>query len=448
MIYSFLKILVRIALRIFFRKVSIHKTIDLPTTGPLIIVGNHPNTFMDPLILASLFKQQVGFLGNASIFVHPVVNAIFAFFKVIPVYRDKDVAPGEKIDNEKTFKDCYKFLESNGSLMMFPEGTSYHELKLRKIKTGGARIALSVEKRNNFELDVQILPIGLYYSDPSRFRSKIYVNTGELIAVKDFEAAYHVDEVEGVHALTETIKKSLETLTITTADKEQEALFFKVKRIYKKELIKKLNADKQEEFELTKEIANAIQYFKVTFPNKYEEIKAQIDRCHQLMDEFQTTASHTAPLRNRLKKYVILVLGSSYLLAGFPVYVYGLLQNFLPYRTPYWLSKKFTKEPEYYAPIRMSLGIVVFPIYYFLSFLLFDTYVSSDPWLVSLYAGSLPLSGYFVLHYYQFFQSGLSFLKIHSFINRKKDQVQELELLKASISSALDEARAIYLKRL
>ncbi|UXX79427.1 1-acyl-sn-glycerol-3-phosphate acyltransferase [Reichenbachiella carrageenanivorans] len=440
--------MVQIALRIFYRKVSIHKAVDLPSTGPLIIMGNHPNTFMDPLIIATLFKQQVGFLGNASIFIHPIINAIFAFFKVIPVYRDKDVAPGEKIDNEKTFRDCYKFLENNGSLMMFPEGTSYHELKLRKIKTGGARIALSAEKRNQFELGVHIMPVGLYYSDPSKFRSKIYVNTGELIAVKDFEEAYHADEVAGVYALTESIKKSLEALTITTEDKEQEALFFKVKRIYKKELIKKLNAGKQEEFELTKEIANAIQYFKVTFPNKYEGIKAQIDRCHQLMDEFRTTASHTAPLRNRLKKHIILALGSLYLLAGFPVYVYGLLQNFLPYRTPYWLSKKFTKEAEYYAPIRMSLGIVVFPIYYFLSTLLFYSFVPSDLILTSCYVVSLPLSGYFVLHYYQFFQSGLSFLKIHNFINRKRDQAKELEQLKRSISTALDEALAIYLKRL
>ncbi|WP_422359970.1 1-acyl-sn-glycerol-3-phosphate acyltransferase [Reichenbachiella sp.] len=447
MIYNFLKIIVKVALRIFFRKVSIHKAIELPTNGPLIIVGNHPNTFMDPLILATLFKQRVGFLGNASIFVNGIVNTIFAYFRVIPVYRDKDVAPGEKIDNEKTFRDCYKFLEDSNSLMLFPEGTSYHELKLRKIKTGGARIALSVEQKNDFDLGVKIIPIGLYYSNPSKFRSKIYVNSGELIDVKDFREVYQKDEVAGVQALTQRIKEALESLTITTEDKEQEDLFFKIKRIYKDQLIKRLDS-KEEEFQLTKEIANAIQYFKVSFPNKFETIKTKIDRCSQLLDEFQTTASRTKPLQSRLKKMSILVSGSLYLIAGFPIYVYGMIQNLLPFRAPYWLAKTFTKEVEYYAPIMMSLGIVIFPAYYGLSFFIFDSKVSSNPLTISLYLASLPLSGYYVLHYYSFFRSGLSFLKIHNFINPKKDLLKELEELKVSIFEELDQARDIYLKRL
>lgn len=447
MIYNFLKIVVKVALRIFFRKVSIHKAIELPTKGPLIIVGNHPNTFMDPLILATLFKQRVGFLGNASIFINSAVNAIFAYFRVIPVYRDKDVAPGEKIDNEKTFRDCYKFLEGNNSLMLFPEGTSYHELKLRKIKTGGARIAFSVEKKNEFNLGVKIIPIGLYYSNPSKFRSKIYVNTGELIEVSDYKETYEKDEIAGVQALTQQIRKSLESLTITTEDKEQEDLFFKVKRIYKDQLVKKIR-NKQEEFELTREIANAIQYFKVSFPNKFDSIKTKIDRCSQLLDEFQTTPNRTKPLQSKLHKYSILLSGTLYLIAGFPVYLYGLIQNLIPFRAPYWLATKFTKEVEYYAPIMMSLGIVIFPVYYGLSFFAFDRQVSTDPLILSLYLSSLPLSGYYVLHYYNFFRSGLSFLKIHNFINPKKDLLKELEELKISIFEELDQARDIYLKRL
>lgn len=436
------------ALRIFFRKVSIHKEIELPTKGPLIIVGNHPNTFMDPLILATLFKQRVGFLGNASIFVHPLVNAIFSFFRVIPVYRDKDVAPGARIDNEKTFRACYKFLEEKNTLMLFPEGTSYHELKLRKIKTGGARIALSVEKRNNFDLDLKIIPIGLYYSNPSRFRSKIYVNVGKLIAVKDFEKSYLEDEITGVQELTKSIKNSLEKLTITTQDKEQEDLFIKVKRIYKEQLITKFGQRKDEEFELTREIANAIQYFKVSLPGKYEYIKSKIDRCNQLLDEFQTSTRYTAPVRNKLKEYGILFSGALYLIAGFPLYLYGLIQNLLPFRLPYWLAKRFTKEPEYYAPIMMSLGIIVFPLYYLISYFALGTRIAPDPLLLSLYLASLPLSGYYVLHYYNFFQAGITFLKVHNIISPKKDLMKELEQLKISIFEELDEARTIYLKRL
>ncbi|MEO9964802.1 MAG: 1-acyl-sn-glycerol-3-phosphate acyltransferase [Reichenbachiella sp.] len=438
----------KIALRIFFRKVVIHKSEPLPSHGPLIIVGNHPNTFMDPLILATLFKQRVGFLGNASIFINSAVNAIFSYFSVIPVYRDKDVEPGARIDNEKSFRACYKFLEDKNTLMLFPEGTSYHELKLRKIKTGGARIALSVEKRNDFNLGLRIIPIGLYYSNPSKFRSKIYVNVGELISVKDFQEKYLQDEITGVQELTKSIKKALEKLTITTIDKEQENLFFKVKRIYKEHLISKQDRKKQKEFELTQEIANAIQYFKLTLPNRYEYIKSKIERCNLLLDEFQTSAKYITPMKNRLKQYGILVSGSLYIILGFPLYLYGLLQNLLPFRLPYWLAKKFTKETEYYAPIMMSLGIIVFPAYYLASYLLLGVKVAPDPILITIYLVSLPVSGYFVLHYLNFFQAGIAFLKIHGIITPKKDLRKELESLKISIFDELDEARKIYLNRL
>lgn len=448
MIYGFLKIVVKIALRIFFRKVSINKAVELPDKGPLIIVGNHPNTFMDPLILATLFKQRVGFLGNASIFVNSFVNVIFDFFNVIPVYRDKDVAPGARIDNEKSFSACYKFLEGKNSLMLFPEGTSYHELKLRKIKTGAARIALSVEKRNDFELGVRIIPIGLYYSNPSKFRSKIYVNVGELIHVSDFKQDYYNDEITGVQQLTKAIKHALEKLTIITEDKEQEDLFVRIKRIYKERLFKTLNQGQREEFELTREIANAIQYFKLSFPNKYDQIKAKIDRCNLLLDEFHTTTRRVRPLQNKLKKYGIMISGALYLIAGFPLYLYGLIQNLIPFRTPYWLARKFTKEPEYYAPIMMTLGIFIFPLYYLVSYYLLGLRVAPDPLLLSIYLASLPLSGYYALHYYNFYKSGISFLKINNIISPKKDLRKELEELKSVIFEELDEARNIYLNRL
>lgn len=413
-------------------------------------MGNHPNSFMDPLILATLFRQRLGFLANASIFVNAIVNAIFRFFQLIPVYREKDVAPGTKIDNEHTFRECYKFLENNNSLMLFPEGSSYHELKLRKIKTGGARIALGVESKNDFELGLTIIPIGLYYSNPSKFRSKIYVNVGTPIMVKDFQTAHQTDAVLAVQSLTKRIKQSLESLTITTSDKEQEDLFFKIKRIYKNHLVKNFSdpKNKHEEFRLTQEIANAIQYFKLNFESKYEYLKANIERCNYLLDEFKTSSEKVIPLQSQVKKKIIDFSGGLYLLLGFPIFLYGLIQNYLPYLFPLWLAKKFTDEPEYYAPMMMSLGMFVFPGYYFLSSWGFNHWTEPSSIGLSIYVISLPLSGYFALHYASFAKRAQSFLKIHK-SNRQKDHLlTELATLQQDITEELDLARANYLKRL
>jgi len=139
MIYHFLKQLLKIALFFFFKKIVVTGKENIPDKGPLIIVANHPNTLMDPLIIMSITKQQLGFVGNAGIFINKFVNAVFSYFNVIPIYRKKDILPGEKPDNKKTFIKCHEYLGEGKTLLLFPEGSSYYELKLRQIKTGVAR---------------------------------------------------------------------------------------------------------------------------------------------------------------------------------------------------------------------------------------------------------------------------------------------------------------------
>ncbi len=143
MIYQFLKISLKFAFFIFFRKRVVSGLEYIPSSGPLIIAVNHPNTLIDPLLIASLLKRKVGFLANASIFINKIISRIFNYLRVIPVYRKKDVKPGEVQDNSYNFRKCYEFFDKNGVLLIFPEGTIVNELKLRDIKTCTARIALA-----------------------------------------------------------------------------------------------------------------------------------------------------------------------------------------------------------------------------------------------------------------------------------------------------------------
>lgn len=450
MIYRVLKVIVKISLRIFFRKIVITKAVPLPTKGPLIIVVNHPNTFMDPIIVATLFKQQVGFLGNASIFVHRVVNAIFEYFHVIRVYRQKDVPEGVKPDNAQSFKDSFKYLANGNTLMIFPEGNSYHELKLRKIKTGAARIALGAEEQYNYELGIQILPVGLYYSNPKRFRSKLYINTGKPFTTDTFIKAYQADTVQGVQQMTERVKKALEENVITTEDEEHEKLFLKLKRIYKKRLLDNFRQTDapEEEFRLTKELSKAIHYFKVSYPEKYEEIKQHVDRYIQILSEMDLKGNRFYQYYGSFKKLLISLGGFLYALGGFPIYFFGLIQNYLPYKAPYWIARSITKEIEYHAPIMMTIGIFLFPLFYLLSGFLLYTHITQDPLWLMLYVALLPATGFYALHYSSFIRNAGDFLKVNPLFSSAPSLVKELKTLKENITEELDEARKAYLKRL
>ncbi len=74
------------------------------------------------------------------------------------------------------FSKCHDYLEQRGTLLIFPEGTSYYELKLREIKTGTARIALSYEELKGFEGNLKIIPIALDYSDSIQFQKYGFYN--------------------------------------------------------------------------------------------------------------------------------------------------------------------------------------------------------------------------------------------------------------------------------
>ena len=60
--YRFFKQIIKVSLFFFFKKIVVSGKNNLLNDGPLIVVANHPNTFMDPFIIASLMKQQIGFL--------------------------------------------------------------------------------------------------------------------------------------------------------------------------------------------------------------------------------------------------------------------------------------------------------------------------------------------------------------------------------------------------
>src|ERR1043165_3305202 len=90
MIYTTIKGIVKISLSIFFKKIVITGRENIPAQGPMIIVANHPNTFIDPLIIASITRQRIGFVATAGIFSNKLLVAVLRYFHVIPIFRKKD----------------------------------------------------------------------------------------------------------------------------------------------------------------------------------------------------------------------------------------------------------------------------------------------------------------------------------------------------------------------
>lgn len=443
--YALLKLIVKIALWVFYKNIHVQLKGVIPTSGPLIVVSNHPNTFMDPIVIASILPQQVYFLTNGSVFKNPFIAWLLGNMHMIPIYRKEDVK-GQMPDNRASFARCFDFLAGKGTLLIFPEGSSVHERRLRKLKTGTARIALGAEAEHNFNLGVQILTIGLNYSDPIRFRSELFINVDAPITVNGYKAAYATDPVEAVNQLTEDMRICLEKHIIVTRNQEEDMLARSIETVYKSRLVKELNFNEEEpehEFKLTKDILEAIRFFEEKAPDRVRAIEAkltdyQIDLQHLGLQEenFQRKTSRYGFLNS--------LLSGIYLLLGFPVYGYGLINNYIPYIIPSKVARLITKDEVYIAPIMMTAGIFSFSFCYILQIISFHQFISNSGWLTAAYVVSLPVSGFFVLYYWNYLLLCYKNWTFVSLFRSRKSQVAALVRKRVSIIKDLDNARREY----
>jgi glycerol-3-phosphate O-acyltransferase/dihydroxyacetone phosphate acyltransferase len=138
------------------------------------------------------------------------------------------------------------------------------------------------------------------------------------------------------------------------------------------------------------------------------------------------------------------LLSTLYLIVCFPLYLYGLVNNYIPYIIPSKVARLITRDEVYIAPIMMTTGIFSFTICYNLQIMLFHQVIANSGWLTLAYAVSLPVSGFFVLHYWNYFVSFYSMWNFSFLFKSRKSQIAALLRARVGIMQALDKARKEY----
>lgn len=185
MLYSLLKIWVRLASLIFCRKIIINNRRFLKEKGPLLLACNHPNSFLDAVLLDVLFEQPIWSLARGDAFINKRVKRIFEAVKILPVYRTSEGVENLS-DNYKTFDACVRIFRKNGLVQIFSEGKCINEWHLRALKKGTARLAVKTWEEG---IPLKVLPVGINYSSFFRFGKNIFINLGTIIEKKDIDWA-------------------------------------------------------------------------------------------------------------------------------------------------------------------------------------------------------------------------------------------------------------------
>lgn len=401
MMYQFLKAVLSVTLRVFFKQINIVGKENLRVDGPVILVANHPNTFMDPLLIATFTRQRVGFLANGSLFRNPILARVFNFFQMIPIYRRVDIRPGEKQDNKDAFRKCHAYLEKGKTLLVFPEGTSHHELKLREIKTGTARIALSYEAIKNFEGKLKILPVSLDYSNAIEFRSIVSIHVQRPLELTNYREMYSANEAATIKALTQEIKRQLLKNIPQTENKEEEAFLIEAHKFYTtfSDTSAGLYKDGEKSLNYRREIAKILQTLATDNQKQYTALKKEINEFSKAITESKLSMGM---LKEKNPSKSLLAIYGLGLLVCMPIYLYGLLLNYIPYLLPSIVFKKSGLDISYKAPVQMIVGLIVFPVCYLGYFILFKKFYSEDLSLLIIFLISIPLSGIIAIAYYRY----------------------------------------------
>lgn len=224
------------ALRIYYR---LHRAGGaVPPTGPVLLVANHPNSLLDPAMVALAAGRPVRFLAKAPLFSDPLVGFLVRGAGSIPVYRKAD-DPSQVGRNEEMFRAVHDALAGGAAVGIFPEGLSHSDPSLAPLKTGAARIALGTLAAHGRR--VPIVAIGSVFRNKNVFRSEALVTVGRPIAWDDLSPDAGGDG-HAVRELTQRIDRALREVTVNLDRWEDAALVELAEAIYAAEFGKATDA--------------------------------------------------------------------------------------------------------------------------------------------------------------------------------------------------------------
>jgi hypothetical protein len=211
---------------------------------------------------------------------------------------------------------------------------------------------------------------------------------------------YAKNQSAAARKLTARFRQHLECVLVTTDSREQEQLIDDVYAIVRDETKK---GDVESRVEQLKQISNRIEEIQLMKPYLIEEIQALVKEI-----QWQSQKLHIRQdflhKRFRSSPYVFpLILALMYGIFGLPIFLFGFTHSIIPFKTTELLMPKLIKNVEYYAPIAVLLGLVLYPLNYGLLIWIAGKAFELNLIAKILYFFAMPLTGMFAYYFVRFF---------------------------------------------
>lgn len=138
------------------------------------------------------------------------------------------------IDNNQLFQHVFLYLNQGHVLGLFPEGGSHDRTDLLPLKPGVAIMALgAAAQASDPNQVINIIPVGLSYFHPHKFRSRAVIEFGKPIKItKSQGEEYLKDSRPAVDNLLNTVNLGLREVSVTCDDFETLITLQAARRLY------------------------------------------------------------------------------------------------------------------------------------------------------------------------------------------------------------------------
>lgn len=354
LLFRFLQLFASTTLRMYFRRIEIINPELLNTSGRLIVISNHPNTLIDPLMALQHLFVRPFLLANASLFKQFIPRKVLSALYCLPLKRAKDFDSGF-VNNNQIFARCITHLQEGGSLYIAPEGTSENERHVRPFKKGLAHIYEQAHREGM--TDVKILMVGLTYYNPQKANSDVVIEVSE-----PFQPKIGGSNVNSYSKRLDTVLEQIETqfhqTVIHCEDAEEEKLLEKAEILAQSEQYLPL----REKYFRSKNILEKLRRAKRDNATQFSEFETDINHYFSVLEK-NNLRDVNLQKYDRLKNLFILLILS-------PFSIFGLVNNIIPLSLIGLLrrSRYFNFESDYYTCVQYVSGLILYPLFWFLQF--------------------------------------------------------------------------------
>jgi 1-acyl-sn-glycerol-3-phosphate acyltransferase len=384
---GFARSLVRALARFYYPRIEVTGGALIPRDGPVLLVANHPNSLMDPVLLGIAAGRSVQLMAKAPLFDIPVFGAVMRALGMVPAYRGSDDAK-QVSKNLESLAVAARQLAAGGVMGIFPEGKSHDATQLALVRSGAARLAMQGVAAGASGL--RVVPVGINYERKERFRTAVWIKVGRPIDPERWRRMHGGDEHLAMRTLTQEINARLRHCVTHLDDLAWEPLLDDVERLLppapggRKASLATLHRRKR--------AADAINHFQRTEPARADEAAKRVAQHAEALRAAGLPADSRVFARRGWKLWWSRCWDIVVMLVGGAVGLIGLAHHALPYGLVRLIAGRTAGSGRMVVALhRILFSLPIYALWY--AFVWWRMSLYFLPWVAWTWAALMPLAG-------------------------------------------------------